>query len=138
MIKKYILKDRSIEIFSALNQSYSFKLPAEYSSFYCVLQLEDFLIVSMFYSKKSIPDEKKRRNVWRISENATVSWMIEDIYDYWVKKRPKNKYSHKNHKRASFSLVYKENDKIIVTDNISDYLLNLETGKIKFWKAERF
>jgi len=139
MIKKYILKDRSIEIFSTLNQSHSFKLPAEYSYFFCVLQFEDFLLVSMFYSKKSTPDEKKRRNVWRISENATVSWVIETPYDYWIKKTPNDKYKQKAYKKTCFSRIYKSNNKIVAINCGASYLLNPETGKIKFWKpAERF
>jgi len=146
MIVNYKLKGKSIEITNTLQLSYFFKLPDEYSSFDYVLQFEDFLIVSMFYSKKSIPDEKKRRNIWRISENAirtcplaTVSWVIEDPYNYWVKEKPGDKDLQESVKASHFSMIYMNNGKTIVNDGIADYFLDLETGKIKFWKAaERF
>lgn len=131
MIKKYILKENLIEIVNSFNQSIIFSLPKEYISFEAVYQFEDFLIV-VLGNNEITSDVMSRQNVWRINEKGGLDWMVEDHLDLFEEENTESL------KRATFQLLYRFNEKWVLGGSHGDYWINLETGKLKFWKAERF
>lgn len=133
MIKKYVLRNRTINIVDNFNRSHFFEIPAEYAGCLAVYQFETFLIVIFATNDNTRSPVKMRRNVWRINEKGEVAWMVEDPL-----------IAHKRHlgdqadltalKCHGFVLMHRKEEKWL----LDNFFVDLETGKLTFWKAERF
>lgn len=140
MIHEIKLARKKFLQFKNKGEAFKFNVPKPYKTISSFLQLEDGFILIMGWDGEDAPnltDEKRRRNVIKISDKAEFLWQVADKYAIWEKKAGKGSLL-KSQIRSPFDQVKKMNDKIILVHADTGYFLNPKTGEIEYWKTDRW